>query len=367
VKPQLVALDFITRALSTAQPTTTDSLHVEIHAGQLPWEAVVSLANNHLLTPALWVALQNKDLAGELPEDLRNYLQELHGMSLERNRHLRVQLLEAVRQLNAVGIVPVLLKGAKHLVTTIYTDPGIRIMSDIDLLVRREEIIPSLGALQKLGYEPIEDVHGDYHDEHHHCAPLFRPGDYGTLEIHRKLAEQPYENILPTEMALAELEPLEVEQACMEVLSPTHRILHNIVHSQLIDHHHDDGIIPLRSLHEVVTEQSAGNGSVDWQTIKARMKHHRRDRVLRAYLFMAHELFNMPLLTETGASLASRLHHQRCRAQLRWQWARQWGLRLGRYSPDMMNERYGCGSGWMAVNRSRMRQLAGRISDFASD
>lgn len=360
---QLAALDFVTRALRDNRQTNAsdDALRAEIRAGQPPWEAVVSLpANNHLLTPALWVALNNKGLADDLPEDLYHYLQELHQLSVERDRHLH--LLEAVRQLNTAGIVPVLLKGGKHLVTTIYADPGVRIMSDIDLLVSRADITSAHNALQQLGYQPIEDVHGDYHDEFHHCTPLFRPGDYGTLEIHRSLAENPYEAILPTAVALMELEPLEFEGTRMKVLSPTHRILHNIVHSQLVDHLHVNGIIPLRSLHEVVTEQSAANVNVDWLTIKGQMEQHKRARVLHTYLFIAHKLFAMPYPVETRPTLASRLYYRRCCAQLTWRQANEWGLRLGRYSPDMMNECYGCGSGWLAVNRSRIRRFANRFS-----
>lgn len=355
---RLTALDFITRVLGSE--ASNDSLRTEITTGQPPWEMVVSLANDHLLTPALWVALNNRSLTNDLPEELTQYLHELHRLSCERNRQLRLQLLEATRQLNTAGITPVLLKGARHLVTTVYADPGIRIMTDIDLLISRADIPAALDTLQQLGYEPDEDVHGDYHDEHHHCAPLFRPDDYGTLEIHRHLMEPPYAAILPLDKVLSEREALEVEGARMQLLSPTHRLLHNIVHSQLVDHHHDGGIIPLRSLHEVVTEQSVNGRHVDWTMIDRQMMHHKRTRVLRAYLFMAHTLFGMPFPSQAQPTLGARLYYQRCRAQLRWRWAWRWGLRIGRYSADMMNERYACGHGWAGVNRSRVRQLVSR-------
>ena len=234
-------------------------------------------------------------------------------------------------------------------------------MSDIDLLVGRTEIAPSLEALRQLDYNPVEDVHGDYHDDHHHCAPLFRSGDYGTLEIHRNLMEPPYAAVLPMETVMAEVESLEVEGAHMRVLSPTHRILHNIVHSQLVDHHHDNGILPLRSLHETVTEQAAITDNVDWRDIEKQMLRQHRSHILLAYLYMAYKLFAMPFPAPTRPTLFSRLYYQRCRAQLRWRWTHKWGLRLGRYSPDTLNERYACGRGWLAVNRSRILQLTGKI------
>ena len=365
MNPQITALQFVTRCLSDdARPESIAALRTAIHSEQLPWEAVVSLANNHLLTPAMWVVLTKKNLTDELPDEPRDYLRELHQLSKERNAKLRVQLLEAVRQLNRIDITPVLLKGAMHLVTDVYGDTGARIMSDIDLLVPREKIDECLPALHGLGYEAEEDIHNDYHEDHHHCAPLFRPGDYGSLEIHRGLAESPYVDILPTEIGLAEAQPLEFRELSMKVLSPTHRLLHNILHSQLVDHNHTDGIMPLRSLHEVVTEYTANQQRVDWSDIQARMGQHNRGNALGAYLYMAHTLFGMSCPEGMGKTLSSRLYYQRCCAQLRWQRANEWGLRLGRYSADTMHKRYGCGNGWIALNRARLRQLRGRGSMF---
>ena len=312
--------------------------------------------------PQCGLYCKRKTLTDELPGELRDYLRELHQLSKERNAQLRAQLLEAVRQLNRIAITPVLLKGAMHLVTDVYGDTGARIMTDIDLLVPREKIEECLTALHALGYEADKDIHNDYHEDHHHCAPLFRPGDYGSLEIHRSLTENTYADILPTEIGLAEAQPLEFWGLSMKVLSPTHRLLHNILHSQLLDHNYADGIFPLRSLHEVTTEHSANQERVNWSIIQTQMKRHNRGKVLRAYLYMAHKLFGMSFPEGMKKTLSSRLYYQRCCAQLSWQWANEWGLRLGRYSADTMHRRYGCGNRWIAVNRARFRQFRGRGS-----
>jgi len=366
VNAQLSALCYITRILRNDQPSkdTVDALRAEIRTGQPDWENIVGLANNHLLAPAMWLALNKKTLVDDLPEELTVYLHDLYQLNFERNQQLHSQLLQAVRQLNHNGIIPVLLKGAKHLVTDIFSGPGARIMTDIDLLVSEDDIASSLDALVELGYQPVEDKHGDYHEDHHHCSPMFRSGAYGAIEIHRRLAEYPYELILPTELALAETEPLIVEQAHMKILTPTHRVLHNIVHSQLIDHLYDNGIMPLRSLHEVCCEQEAHNGHLDWAMISRQMNNNKRGRMLRAYLFMMKTLYGFSSSSETRPMLATHLYYQRCRAQLAWRKAHEWGLRYGRYSPDMLNEHYGYGSGWIAINRSRMRRLTEKLSEI---
>ena len=174
-------------------------------------------------------------------------------------------------------------------------------------------------------------------------------------------------DILPTEVGLADAQPLNFQGLSMRVLSPTHRLLHNILHSQLVDHNYADGIIPLRSLHEVVTESAANQERVDWSIIQSRMEQHSRGKALRAYLYMAHKLFGMSFPEGMGKTLLSRLYYQRCCAQLSWQWTNEWGLRLGRYSADMMRKRYGCGNGWIAVNRARFRQFRGGSSTFLDE
>jgi Uncharacterised nucleotidyltransferase len=368
MKEPLQALDFVARALGEdLRPGDTGELRSRIRSGRIPWEAVVQLANNQLLAPALWVALNRQGLADDLPDDLCDYLAQLHQMSCERNQHLRAQLLEAVQQLNTAGIVPVLLKGSKHLVCAIYSDPGVRIMSDIDILVGREEIAPSVQALQQLGYRADADERGDYPAEHHQYAPLFRPGDYAKLEIHRSLMEMPFEAILPAQMARAGAEPLEVDGARMQALSPTHRILHNIIHSQLVDMNHVDGTIALRSLHEVATESAYSAGAVNWSTIRSRLAQHNRLRELRAYTYMASRLLGVDYPVNLRHTPGTRLYYQRCRMQLRWEWADRWSIRLGRFSPDKLQKRYGYGDNPLAIYRARLRQLREMAWRFMAD
>ena len=94
--------------------------------------------------------MEKKGMTEELPEELHTYLDDLHQLNRERNAQLQAQLLEAVQQLNSIDITPVLLKGAMHLVTDMYGDSGARIMSDVDLLVPREDTERCMAALQEL-------------------------------------------------------------------------------------------------------------------------------------------------------------------------------------------------------------------------
>ena len=364
---RIKALFFISRCLANdTRPESIAALRTEILSGQLSWEAVVSLANGQLVTPALWTALKKKGLTEELPAELRDYLDELHQLNVERNAHLQAQLLEAVQQLNSINVSPVLLKGAMHLVTDMYGDPGARIMSDIDLLVPGEDTKRCMAALQELGYRTHEEKLDDYPEQHHHCPPLSRPTDYADIEIHRKLMEG-YADILSTETVLAQAEPLDFRGLSMKVLSPTHRALHNILHSQLVDRNYHAGILPLRSLYEMVTESTACHDTLNWPMIHSPMKQQGRSKVLRTYLYQAYRLLGFPLPAGIRKTPVCWLYYWRCVAELGWQQIETMGQRMKRYSADNIRQIYGCSDGGIPVNLARLKLVKRRISTYIAE
>lgn len=349
---RLAAQAFVADSLSLDDARRAAAVQRQLRDPQARWETIVEYANNHLLTPALWVALRDAGFSSQLPADLAGYLEELHGLSIERNNQLRQQLLQAVRHLNKAGIRPVLLKGAAHLVCSIYPDPGVRVMSDIDLLVEPEQVTPAYELLMQLGYQPDDSCLHDYPDEHHHCPPLFRPGDYASIEIHRRLMDS-YEDLLAAPEALESARCIEYEDASMRLLSPTHRVLHNLVHSQLVDGHYVSGVTPMRSLSEVALESR--QAPPDWALIVNRMTAGSCLEVLQAYLYEAHELFAMPWPAGQTASIGARLYSLRCRRQLAWPWFDIWGLRIGRFSSANMRKLYGCGDSLLEHASARLR------------
>nr|MDQ2695595.1 nucleotidyltransferase family protein [Pseudomonadota bacterium] len=338
------ALDFIGGCLNpTAGPESADALRAAIVAGRPDWMAVVATANRHLLAPALWAALRDKDLTAHLPQDLHDYLHALYQLNGQRNVHLRQQLEETVRQLNAAGIAPVLLKGAMALLTGAF-DPAARMMLDLDILVPRRDLQAALDALHALGYRADGQPQIDY-ARHHHCPPLFRAGDYGSLEVHQDLLLPTAAPILPTAAAWAQAEDLAVAGIRARVLSPTHQALYNVLHAQIADLHHAAGTIDLRSLHNLALIQAAWGEAIDWQAIRAAMDRHGKGGVLRAYLYLAWRLLGMAPPDGLRPDWRSRCHYARCRAQRRWAWAGGWIARLARsrqrFAAYYIHRRYG--------------------------
>lgn len=152
-------------------------------AGNLDWEKVVSAAEYHGLTPLLLKNLAAAD--APIPEQQLKQLEQNNGRAIRQSLFLTSELLRVVSSLREAGIEAVPLKGA-ILATRIYGDIALRPFSDIDLLIRREQISAAERIVSKLGYEaevPVPPLHRERWLEQQ-CELNFRRGDLSRLELH---------------------------------------------------------------------------------------------------------------------------------------------------------------------------------------
>jgi hypothetical protein len=221
------------------------------------WFGVLALANHALLTPALAVALQNNSA---LPVDVQVFLSEVLKRNIERNRRLKAQLVDALRSLNVVGIQPVLLKGAILLASTERDDGG-RILGDLDILLRPEEVARGVAALEDGGFRVSRLFR---QADSHVAAELGRPEDVGIVDLHRRPPGP-----------LACLNHVVIEDHCHTIIitgarasvpSSTLQILLLVAHDQFHDQDYWRGRLDLRHLLDFASLTS-GSHDVDWDLL----------------------------------------------------------------------------------------------------
>src|SRR5581483_3005968 len=78
-------------------------------------------------------------------------------------------------------------------------------------------------------------------------------------------------------------------------LTPTHRVLHNVLHSTVQDLNHAVGGLPLRQLVILSRLASDYEDALDWPWIHSRMQEHGLSRQLRDHLWLTHRLAGMAL------------------------------------------------------------------------
>ncbi len=113
------------------------------------WDALPAQAELYGMGPLLWHHLQSVDAA--VPETTRRALRGLYLRHRALNQIHTRNLLELLDLLGKNNIRPMVLKGLA-LAWQVYPDPALRPVSDIDLFLAMDELLPAVEALRQAGY-----------------------------------------------------------------------------------------------------------------------------------------------------------------------------------------------------------------------
>jgi len=113
------------------------------------WECLIALAQRHGVAPMLYATLKKRGIMP--PPAIANQLRQIYLASASRNLHVFHELGNILRELQAANIPVIPLKGA-YLAQAIYGNIALRPMSDVDLLVKPDEMTRALDILRALGY-----------------------------------------------------------------------------------------------------------------------------------------------------------------------------------------------------------------------
>jgi hypothetical protein len=304
------------------------------------WTEVLRLANDHLLTPALWQVLP----AAALPEDVRGYLETLHRLNGERNRALRRQAIELIAALNRQGITPALLKGGLCLFEGPYAEPATRMMRDLDILVPAAKRDEAIVVLHAHGYRLAQG----YGADHHAFGDFARPGDPGSVDLHIEIVDPAH--LLPAHEVWQRGIARTIEGIRYVAPCSTDRVLHNLLHAQL--HHLGNfyrGTLQVQQVYELVHLARDFGSTIDWPFIEQRLRAHRLTTALESHLLAAHLLFGLAWPLSRPAGLAARFHYRRCQLQfgsrlLHWLGI-PWGNLRGTFAWHRMRALYGDAGG----------------------
>jgi len=303
---------FLCQCLALDQdPETIDRLRREIKRGSVDWGSIVQIANEQLVSPALWTSLMNKALHEDLPDELKYYLSGLHNLNLQRNGLIKQQAEEIITSLNKVGIEPILLKGAALLLINAFCDSGTRILADLDIMVLTTDVEESWRTLSSLGYKAHDpDVPMD--EWSHHLPTMIRDGEPAAIELHTQLFHR-YDGImvLTARDCFNEAATIRKKSLCFKVLSLPHFIIHNIVHIEVHHLHFYSGDISLRDLLDFAVISDSQPHSIDWKSIEDKMEEHGIRHIYRSYLHMAVTLLDAPVPCAFGLTVGTRIHLRR--------------------------------------------------------
>jgi hypothetical protein len=117
----------------------------------IDWDHLTALGCRHGIAPLIYHHLRQTEGVSTLPPSAIDGLRRTYYGNVARNTLLYQELHGVLSALQGMGSQVIVLKGAA-LAETVYPDRVLRPMSDIDLLVRPEEIARIEDTLIDLGY-----------------------------------------------------------------------------------------------------------------------------------------------------------------------------------------------------------------------
>ena len=255
----------------------------------IAWDAVTELAIREHVAPLLAAELEaDTAVPSAVVVRLRRerYQTAAHNAVLYRE-------LEALFERAPEAPPPVVLKGAA-LATTLYQDPSLRPMSDLDLLVRPEDVGTWSEALSGLGYVRTHPAMASGAAESAHFQIAFRSAHHqNVVELHWSLIG-PASDWRAPEVAWFwdQTEPWNGVARPARMLTPLANVLYLSAHVMLQHGVAGAKLLWLYDLHLVVSSQAA---SMPWAEVLERAGAFEWDAPLAEALARAEALFGTPV------------------------------------------------------------------------
>lgn len=261
------------------------------------WQRLALKAADLAVGPLVYAALRQQAAGKAVPAAVMQRLRD-HGLeSALRNFALYRQLRSVLDHLHAHGVEVIALKGA-YLAQAVYGDAALRMMSDIDLLVRAEARGQVRDLLAALGYRP-EEISTDtprllHHDSYTH------PELPASLEIHWALVSQDAPFQIDIDGLWARAEPVRLAGAAALALSPADLLLHLCVHMTF---QHVCDRFCLRCLCDIQRVVARDGARIDWEAVCDRARAWGCERNVHLALLLAQRLLAAAVPPEVVARL----------------------------------------------------------------
>lgn len=269
----------------------------DIISPPLNWEEVLASASRHDVAPLLYRSLTNISKSQSIPQEVMDRLRTAYRDNLARNMYLYAELGRILEALHNKDVRVIFLKGAA-LAKTVYGDIGLRPMSDIDILVRREDLSKAVELLFQMGYGlcnnqeaqsqniNIKELINTYS---RHVPALSHPQGIQKLDIHWTIPDSPCTIAGLWERA----KTIKIDKTGVLVLSLEDLLLHLSLHTSVHHKFHDHG---LKQLYDIAITMNRYHNEIDWDQLRLRAYEWRTEKYLYLTLHLSREILgaNVP-------------------------------------------------------------------------
>jgi hypothetical protein len=257
----------------------------------IDWKLVLRMAQEHRVSSLLYWQLSGAS-PEDVPKDVLDKLRTHFQANQFRNLFLTGELLKLLGELEANGIPAIPYKGPV-LATSVYGHLALREFSDLDVLVRKSDVVKAKEVLSYLGYGPhyrMTRAQEQFLLEYDRQFALLRD-DGCVVELHWTVTPRPVYFLLGPEYLWQRAERASLGSRAVASFSPEDLLLILSVHGST---HLWERISWICDIAELV--RVAGN--LDWEGLMKRASALNCKRMLLLGLVLANDLLDAVLPEE---------------------------------------------------------------------
>lgn len=275
--------------------------------GSVDWPRVVEIAGEQWMTLALYHELKDQAPMQALPPDLVEYFECLHEANESRNRAILAHISEIAVLLNGMGVEPLLLKGAGHLASGLYSDPAVRLLYDIDVFVPGERALELWRHLVAAGYRSARPEHRPEDSPEIEWPALVRPGRMAEVELHRSVE---WNHMLGSPELYSWTQPVALRRGRARILDPTGRMIFTLAHAFVHHRAPFKAAAHWRDMYDAALLVRRYGEEIHWPRVAEAFQAAGESKALRQACEMWRRLFGEEMPCAAGRSFS--LYWPRC-------------------------------------------------------
>lgn len=262
---------------------------VSLVSQDLDWDYLIRMASRNRLIPLLYVNL-NSICPENVPKHILNQLKNNFQENARKNLLLSGELIKAINLLNSHNISAIPYKGPV-LASLAYKNIALRVMGDLDILIKKEDALKVKKLMQNEGYrlnykiDMEDDLYMKLITEH-----LFLSDNGVSLEIKWRFEGDLFSFSTTTDILSENLNKTDFSGTLVDTFSPENQLLVLSVHSAK---HDWSSLSWICDIAEFIK-----NNSIDWSQTMHRAEELGVKRILIINLILARDLFDLKLPKE---------------------------------------------------------------------
>lgn len=263
------------------------------------WNAIIQKSAGHRVAPLLYYCLSNNNVDAPIPDHVIQKLRSLYYNNSFINTRIFFELAEVLKSFDKENIRVIVLKGFA-VGGLIYDNIALRPMSDIDLLVKSEDILRIDSILSELGWENKLKQMFSKNKKRVTGDLIYSKGSI-FIELQTSL------RLMPKLDPWKEVSFVKINEVKISILKLDDFLLHLCLH---INEHICYGFSDLIRLCDIMEMLKNFGDQLDWKYIENTAKINKSEEILCRILRILgdvpsiHLPFNIGKLTKDGLSLS---------------------------------------------------------------